>query len=181
MLSYLKNETRLFSRKHKLLHFAPELSLEGIFQCAVNIDYLSADLFLPRAMVKIDMTDIQYPDCSFDVILCSHVLEHIPEDVKAMGELHRVLTQGGWAILQVPIDRNRTETYEDFSITDPAEREEHFGRYDHCRVYGEDYKSRLESAGFEVVVDGYVEHFSAQELTRSGFDVLEHIYLCKKA
>jgi ubiquinone/menaquinone biosynthesis C-methylase UbiE len=113
-------------------------------------------------MVKIDMTNIQYPDCSFDVVLCSHVLEHIPEDVKAMQELFRILSHGGWAILQVPIDRNRTETYEDFSITDPREREQHFGRYDHCRVYGADYRSRLESAGFEVVIEIMLSTFPPQ-------------------
>ena len=181
MLSYLRNETQLFSSKHKLLHFAPEMSLEGIFKSATEIDYLSADLFLPRAMVKVDMTNIDYADGTFDVVLCSHVLEHIPEDIKAMSELYRVLAHGGWAILQVPIDRNREETYEDFSITDPGEREKHFGRFDHCRVYGADYKLRLEQAGFEVIVDEYVERFSNDDAIQYGFDTQEQIYLCRKS
>lgn len=131
-------------------------------------------------MAKIDMTNIQYSEESFSVILCSHVLEHIPEDMKAMKELNRVLTKDGWAILQVPIDRYRESTYEDFSITSPEERQKHFGRFDHCRYYGRDYKDRLTEAGFEVTVDGYVRTFSAADVEKYGLDELEDVYFCKK-
>lgn len=180
MLSYLVNRSDLFSGSKKLLHFAPELCLERTFRSHPELDYVSADLELPRAMEKIDMTNIDRADGEFNVILCSHVLEHIPDDSKAMRELYRVLSSDGWAILQVPMDLNRKETYEDFSITSPTERSIHFGRFDHCRIYGVDYKDRLEGAGFTVIVDDYVKSFSNEKIQKYGFDESEYIYLCKK-
>lgn len=181
MLLYLKNKTDFFSKQHQLLHFAPENSLEKIFRQSANIEYLSADLDSHRAMAKIDMTNIQYSENSFSVILCSHVLEHIPEDIKAMKELYRVLSNDGWAILQVPLDNNRESTFEDFSITSPEERQKYFGRFDHCRLYGRDYKDRLTEAGFEVTVDDYVRTFSAADVEKYGLEDWEDVYFCKKS
>jgi ubiquinone/menaquinone biosynthesis C-methylase UbiE len=132
-------------------------------------------------MAKIDMTNIQYSENSFSVILCSHVLEHIPEDIKAMKELYRVLSNDGWAILQVPLDNNRESTFEDFSITSPEERQKYFGRFDHCRLYGRDYKDRLTEAGFEVTVDDYVRNFSAADVEKYGLEDWEDVYFCKKS
>lgn len=109
---YLKNKTNIFSEKVKLLHVAPEKNLRQVLIGRSNIDYLSADLCSPTAMLKLDITDIHYEDCAFDVIICNHVLEHIPDDRKAMSELYRVLRPDGWAILQVPISLAITETYE---------------------------------------------------------------------
>ena len=91
-----------------------------------------------RREAEIDITDIPYADGSFDVILCSHVLEHIPDDRRAMRELRRVLAPRGWALLQVPIDHQRAVTFEDPSVTDPAERARLFGQHDHVRWYGRD-------------------------------------------
>jgi len=96
-----------------------------------------------------DITDIHCADNYFDLILCNHVLEHIPDDRKAMRELCRVLKPGGKAILQVPLSILLKETYEDFSVTDPAERIRLFGQRDHCRIYGQDYENRLKESGFE--------------------------------
>ncbi|MEZ5502551.1 MAG: methyltransferase domain-containing protein [Halioglobus sp.] len=180
MLFYLKEKTDLFLQPYRLLHFAPEVSLERILRSSSNIEYMSADLDSRRAMEKVDINDIQYADESFDAILCSHVLEHIPRDLDAMRELYRVLVKGGWAILQVPIDMNREETYEDFSITSPAGRAKHFGRYDHCRIYGRDYKKRLEQAGFEVKIDPYVRTFSPDEIEKYGLEDWEDVYFCTK-
>jgi predicted SAM-dependent methyltransferase len=181
MLFYLKNKTDFFTKQHHLLHFAPENCLEKLFRRSADLEYLTADLNSHRAMEKIDMTNIPYSDDSFSIILCSHVLEHIPEDLKAMKELKRVLTRDGWAILQVPMDKNRESTYEDFSITSPEERQKHFGRFDHCRLYGRDYKDRLTQAGFEVTVDDYVKTFSAADVKKYGFEDWEDIYFCKKS
>ena len=95
-----------------------------------------------------DITDIAWPDGSFDVIYCSHVLEHVSDDCQAMRELCRVLAPRGWAMLNVPITAN--ETFEDPSVTDPSERIRQFGQKDHVRRYGPDYTDRLTAAGFEV-------------------------------
>jgi len=180
MFFFLKNKTDIFTKPHRVLHFAPEASLEKLLRKSANINYLSADLESHRAMESIDMTHIGYPEGTFSAILCSHVLEHIPQDLTAMAELYRVLARGGWAILQVPLDYNREKTYEDFSVTNPQERARLFGRFDHCRIYGRDYKDRLEQAGFDVTVDKYVQTFSADEVEKYGLEDWENVYFCRK-
>jgi SAM-dependent methyltransferase len=178
---YFVNETDLFSPKQKkMLHIAPERCFVDKFSSYLQIDYLTADLN-NSAMVKMDITDIQYPDNSFDVIYCSHVLEHIPDDRQAMLELARVLKPGGWAILQVPVAINTEQTIEDLSITDPAEKERLFGHPDHVRIYGAvDYKNRLEMEGFQVQVIPYLDRFDTEIRHRYGLNIdKDDIYLCK--
>jgi SAM-dependent methyltransferase len=147
---FLKKRTRLLSDPIRLLHFAPEPPLEYIFKKHKNIRYLSADLYQEGVMETIDITAIPYPENSFDAILCNHVLEHIPDDALAMGELYRVLSPGGWAVLQVPFSKVLDTTYEDPSIVSEEDRERVFGQKDHVRIYGWDYSKRLENAGFRV-------------------------------
>ncbi len=143
----------MFTEPVKLLHLAPEKPLMDLFIKQNNIDYLTADLNPEQVMVKMDITAIQYPDNIFDAILCNHVLEHIPDDRKAMRELYRVLKPGGWAILQVPVSKILEQTYDDITITSPQDREKYFGQKDHVRIYGKDYTQRLKEAGF--TVDAY--------------------------
>ena len=144
---YLRRRTDFFGRQRKrLLHVAPERQMSHLFRQERSVDYLSADLSSALAMEKMDITDIQYPSNSFDVIYCSHVLEHIPNDRQAMRELCRVLRPDGWAILQVPILVE--STLEDPTVTSPEERERLYGQHDHVRAYGLDYKDRLVEAGF---------------------------------
>jgi ubiquinone/menaquinone biosynthesis C-methylase UbiE len=97
-----------------------------------------------------DVQQIPYGDKHFDLIICNHLLEHVPDDKKAMNELNRVLKDNGTAILQVPISMNSERTSEDFSVTDPKEREQKFGQFDHVRIYGQDYVTRLQSCGLQV-------------------------------
>ncbi|MEO5603883.1 MAG: methyltransferase domain-containing protein [Cyclobacteriaceae bacterium] len=158
---YLKNVIPA-GGKLKVLHFAPEKILTRLFTSYQNIDYLSADIDPSKAMVREDITRISRQDNSFDIIFCSHVLEHIPDDRLAMRELYRVLKPSGFAILQVPIKdifhgRVIEQTYEDFSITTPEGREKAFGQNDHVRVYGRDFKDRIASVGFHVREEKFVE------------------------
>jgi ubiquinone/menaquinone biosynthesis C-methylase UbiE len=120
------------------------------------------DLKDPRAMLKADITRIPFVRNAFDIIYCSHVLEHVSDDRKAMHEFYRVLKPNGWAVLQVPITARRT--FEDSTITNPIDRTKVFGRYDHVRRYGLDYKARLEEAGFKTTV------FAAEDLIENGDD-----------
>ncbi len=173
---YLQQKTNLFRDKLRVLHFAPEKIFQDALRTLPNLDYVSADLYSPLAMVKMDITDITFPDDSFDVILCSHVLEHIPDDRKAMAELYRVLKPGGWAILQVPIDPKLDTTYEDPSIVTPEERKRHFGQDDHVRWYGRDYGDRLKQAGFNLRLDQFGDEVP------DGYGIIrnEEIYWCAK-
>ena len=175
---YLKNKTNLFSDNLKVLHFAPEYIFQKTLRFMSNLDYISVDLNSPSAMVKMDITNILYKDNSFDVILCSHVLEHVVDDRKAMRELFRVLKPGGWGILQVPILRDKT--FEDPSIVSPEDRERIFGQKDHVRKYGLDYKDRLEGAGFTVKVDEYIRELGVHSVRTYGLKGNETIYFCTK-
>lgn len=148
---YLQKKTNIFTEPLRLLHVAPESQLTAIIEKHANIDYLTADLNPANVMVKMDITDINYPNNSFDAIICNHVLEHIVDDKKAMRELCRVLKPGGWGILQVPMSLSLDKTFEDASVTTPSEKEAVFGQSDHVRIYAIDYLDRLKESGFQVV------------------------------
>jgi len=177
---YFKRKTDLFKGKPlKMLHVAPEEVFEKLLSHQLGVDYLTADLFNPSAMVKMDITDIQYPDESFDVIYCSHVLEHVADDRKAMREFFRVLKPNGWAILLVPIIGKFT--FEDSSITDPVERTKLFGQEDHVRNYGRDYVDRLRSVGFYVEEVLPADFLSSEEMVCMAIHAAAgEIFLCKK-
>lgn len=150
---YFNEKTDLFDGRNKtMLHVAPELALGPLLKKRLGNGYLSADIFSPRAMVKMDITDIQYPDQSFDVIFCSHVLEHVKEDMRAMREFARVLKDDGWAILAVPTG-GVDKIYEDWSITGEEDRLREFGHRTHVRRYSKaGFVERLETAGLSVDV-----------------------------
>ena len=178
---FLQHRTDLFDgRTRSMLHVAPEAVLEAHFRERIGEGYLTADLFDPRAMVRMDITDIERPDDSFDVIYCSHVLEHVSDDRKAMREMRRVLKPDGWAILLVPITDETT--FEDPSVTDPKERLRVFGQEDHVRRYGRDYPDRLREAGFDVEVIEARDFLDADQIERMAITAAAgEIYLCRKA
>ena len=177
---YLTRETDFFLKPLKVLHVAPEQAFYKRFKKQKNLTYITTDLYSPLADVKADLCALPFEDDSFDVIFCNHVLEHIPDDAQAMRELYRVMKKGGWGIFQVPQDVNRVHTFEDDTITDPAERTRIFGQYDHVRVYGLDYFDRLRQVGFEVEEIVYSTHFTAEEIERYRIVPQEILPLCKK-
>jgi hypothetical protein len=174
---YLTRETDLLSAPLRLLHLAPSDPMYAErLRALPNLDYVSADLEDPAAMEHWDITAIPHPDASFDAILCSHVLEHVRDDRRAMAELHRILRPGGWALIQSPVDSARETTYEE-PVDDPAAV---FGQADHVRFYGRDYPDRLRAAGFEVAVERYVERLSPAERERYGLDPVEAVHRCTR-
>lgn len=177
---YLRDRTRLFEDRLRVLHFAPETIMQRILGAQPGLRYVTVDLDLPNVSAHMDITCLAFPEASFDAILCIHVLEHIPGDAAAMREILRVLKPGGWAILQVPLDPTQAETLEDPRITAPADRRRHYGQEDHVRRYGRDYRDRLERAGFEVTVDNFAATLPDSARTRHGL-LPEDIYLCRKA
>lgn len=154
---FLRDESGLASSPGRILHFAPEPGIAKALAALPGVEYLSADLTPGVAMEVVDITAIPHPAESFDAVVCSHVLEHVPDDRRAMAELFRALRPGGTAYLMQPVDFERAETYEDPAIVDPAERERAFGQFNHVRVYGRDIVERLRDAGFEVSERRYTE------------------------
>lgn len=178
---YLKNETDFFTTPKKFLHVAPEQAFYKRFRKQENLDYTTTDLYSPLADVKADICDLPFEDNSYDIILCNHVLEHIPDDTKAMQELYRVLKPGGMGIFQIPQDLSREKTFEDDSITDPKERARIFGQYDHVRVYGRDYFDKLRSVGFTVIEEDYTKKLSPEQVDCYRLAQGEIIPVCFKA
>jgi SAM-dependent methyltransferase len=161
----------------KILHFAPESSIKKYIKKHKNLDYVTADLNMPFVDVKVDITNIPFPDHTFDIILCNHVLEHIIDDRQAMRELLRILKPGGWASLMVPIKSKLKETYEDESITSPKDRLKHFGQEDHVRWYGQDYEDRLKECGFQVIKKNYANELSEADFKKFGLRDNENLYI----
>ena len=180
---YCLSKTEIFRAPSRLLHIAPEQCMANVLMAHANIDYVSADLESPNAMVRMDLTALALPERSFDAIICNHVLEHVADDAAAMRELYRVLKPGGWAILQVPISLSLDATYEDFSIKTASGREEAFGQNDHVRIYAKDYETRLSRACFEVKKFQWVsepEDFGGAK-NLFGLNKEECVYVASKA
>jgi SAM-dependent methyltransferase len=154
---FLRDESGLAASEGRVLHFAPEPGISRALAALPRIEYLSADLTPGVAMEVADITAIPHPAESFDAVVCSHVLEHVADDRRAMAEVFRVLRPQGVAYFVQPVDFGRAETYEDDSIVEPAEREHAFNQHDHVRVYGRDIAQRLCDAGFEVTERRYTE------------------------
>lgn len=180
---YFKNKTSIFSKYTKLLHFAPETIFFNIFSNSNNIDYLTADIVDSKyVMEKIDMCSIPYDDNTFDVIYASHVLEHIPDDRLAMSELYRVVkpsSEGGFVVLMVPINKNNKKTFEDPSHNTDELRLKYYNQIDHVRVYGLDFKDRLESVGFNVEIFEPKDIIDDKILLEQ-MHLFDEVFVCKK-
>lgn len=155
---YLEANKDLLASGSRILHLAPEGCLKSLISKLPGIRYSTGDkyaegytdYYYDREIPEVDLTALPFPDNSFDLFICNHVLEHIRDDKKAMSEIFRTMKPGATAILQVPVGSKLTKTFEDNSINTDAEREKHYGQFDHVRVYGRDYSQRLENAGFIV-------------------------------
>lgn len=176
---YLHHRTNLFDgRPKRVLHVAPEQWLEPRLRRRLGTGYVTADYLDPHVDERVDISRMPYRDGTFDVILCSHVLEHVPDDRLAMREIRRVLRPGGWAILLVPITADRT--FEDPTVTDPAERRRLFGQADHVRRYGPDYVNRLEESGFRITITQPLELVAATDAVRMAIRPTgDEIYQCQ--
>jgi ubiquinone/menaquinone biosynthesis C-methylase UbiE len=133
-------------------------------------------------MVAMDITRLLLRDNCFDVIICSHVLEHVPDDRAAMREMYRVLRKGGWAAILVPTRTGQVKTFEDPGVVSPEERTRLFGQADHVRRYGQDVKNRLEEAGFAVKPEDITRELTEEAIKRYGLKPRYggHVYLCIK-
>ena len=169
-------------RRYRLLEFAPSPGLRTLFRRYRSVDYRSADLERDDVDDKVDITDMRiYPDQSFDVLLCSHVLEHVPDDRKGMRELHRILKADGFGVVLVPLISNVEETHEDPAIDTPELRWKYYGLDDHVRQYGtRDFVSRLTGAGFKVDALG-IDHFGAAAFRQAGIADKSVLYVVRRS
>jgi SAM-dependent methyltransferase len=140
------NEDKLKGKR--ILHFAPETCLRPLYRSLAQ-HYLSANLRPWNSDIALNIEQIDQPDESWDVVVANHVLEHV-DDAKALAEIHRILADGGFAILSFPIALAYAKTYENPEITERRQRSIHFGQVDHVRYYGADAPDRIAAAGFEV-------------------------------
>jgi SAM-dependent methyltransferase len=179
---YLKNKTSALTAASKILHIAPERVLEKLFRKVPGIDYTTGDLFSKVVDVKLDVTAIQFPDDAFDLTLCNHVMEHVPDDRRAMREIFRTLKPGGMAIIQTPVSTVLQTTDEELADIPEAERIRRFGQRDHCRIYAQDYVQRLSSSGFAVETFRWKdepEKFGGVE-NKYALNPEEVVFVCRK-
>ena len=167
----------------KMLHIAPEVALMRKFKkmyASTPDRYVTADLESPLADMHFDVQQIPLEAESFDAIICNHIMEHVEDDGKALRELYRIMRRGGWGVILSPVELEREKTFEDDTITDPAERTRIFGQYDHRRIYGRDYAARLREAGFEVYDIDYKNELSKAEQELYALPA-DHLYIvCKQ-
>jgi len=166
-----------------LLHFAPEWTMRerlAPLTRARGIRYLTADLDPAGVDRRLDVTRLDLPDHAFDAVMCSHVLEHVPDDAAAMGELCRVTAPGGWCLVMVPLDVTRAHTYEDPAVVTPEAREREFLQHDHVRLYAPDIADRLAAAGFAVEVVR-PDDLGPDAVRRAGLLASDWIFLCRPA
>jgi SAM-dependent methyltransferase len=183
-LVWLLMERRILPRlagvqRPAILHFAPEGALAERLRDHAGAGYVSMDRYDRQAMVLCDICAIPLATAAVDLVYCSHVLEHVEQDDRAMGEMRRALRTGGVAVILVPLLGERT--FEDPRITDPVERERVFGQHDHVRWYGDDIRDRLAAAGLAVDVLRTEDIATSGEIERFGLDAGETIFVCTGA
>ncbi|MCW3122807.1 MAG: family 2 glycosyl transferase [Flavipsychrobacter sp.] len=180
---YFNERTKTVNHEHKLnfIDFAPAPNLSAFFRKTAFLNYRTADLFMEGVDDVVDLTDMNiYTDSSFDIFLCSHILEHIEDDRKAMHELHRILKPNGWGITMVPIWTKGDHIIEDLPITTVEERWKYYGQDDHVRFYNRaGFVERLETAGFKVNQLG-VDHFGTKVFKQHGIHPGSVLYTVEK-
>ena len=164
---------------NSILDFSPHRSIYNVLS-KTKQNYIANDFDNQfHADTQHDITNLPFEKEKFDLVICFHVLEHIPNDNQAINNLYNVLKTNGNLLIQVPLKDGNTD--EDLSITDPKLREERFGQSDHVRVYGKnDLKNKLEAVGFKTKIIDYAETFSTKKLTYNGIKKGELIFHCIK-
>ncbi|MFN5910129.1 MAG: class I SAM-dependent methyltransferase [Bacteroidota bacterium] len=181
MWLYLLKKSDFFTKEGlRVLHIAPEQCFHSRFKKQSNIAYLTGDLVSPLADLHFDLHDIPLEDDRFDVVFCNHVLEHVADANKCMRELFRVMSPGGWGIMQVPQDFTRETTLEDPAIQSPEDREKYYWQKDHVRLFGRDYPEWLRRAGFTVEEFAVSKEIDATLVERYRLQKEEILYIVKK-
>jgi SAM-dependent methyltransferase len=177
----LTRRPELLARARSLLHFSPEWCLRERLRTRPALRYVTADLDPRGVDLELDVTALALPDDAFDAILCSHVLEHVPDDGAAMRELRRITAPRGFCLVMVPLALDREQTYEDPSITAPEDRERAFLQHDHVRLYAPDIADRLRGAGFAVEIVDMAAEVGTEQAARFRLLASDLVFLCRPA
>jgi SAM-dependent methyltransferase len=173
-------ERKFFSRGERLVHFAPEAPLSKMIRGLGFFEYSTADLYMDGVDHKVDMMEMPFETDSFDFFICSHVLEHVASDDRAIGELYRITKTGGCGILMAPIVAGLARTIEDASVTDEAGRWRLFGQNDHVRLYAhDDYVNKVRTNGFRVAQFG-IGDFGEEVFRLLGLKPTSILYVVSK-
>jgi SAM-dependent methyltransferase len=176
---YLTAECRILSDSIYFLHFSPRPCLVNKLKTVPGLTYITSDPHEKSMDRQFDLTNVKDESEIFDLIVCYHILEHIPDDRKAMQEVYRLLKPAGIALFQVPYWED--DTYEDPDIQTPDDRRKAFGQQDHVRVYGfQDFINRLSQTGFQVIPVKYGEKLGTQTCNKYVLDEKEVIFSCRK-
>jgi SAM-dependent methyltransferase len=174
-LFFLAISSLQINRASKILHFAPEPCLEPWLRSTFK-NYITADLRPGRADLVLDIQDIDLKSDSVDVILCSHVLEHV-DDRRALRELSRILKGPGMLLAMVPIVEGWERTFEDPEIVSPEARWNYYGNSGHLRYYGADLRERVKAAGFQI--SEYTAY--GREAVEYGLPIGQKVFICRKS
>lgn len=175
----LEHCTDILQKECKVIHFAPEKHIREIFEKRELSDYYPADICGRSGVHKIDVTAIPFVDNFADYVIINHVLEHVQDEKKAFSELKRVLKIDGKIIMSFPISMAQN-TYECSDIVTPEDRLTHYGQEDHVRLYGIDYKQRIESWGLKVTVYSPEDYLSDKQIKKYGLIKDDVVLVCSK-
>lgn len=178
---YLSERKQIFPSKPKVLDFAPTKGLSTFLKSWNGINYRSADLFMSNVDDTVDIQNMTiYDNDSFDLIICSHVLEHVPNDKEALKEIHRILKPGGEAILMAPISLALDCTLEDQNKTTIEERWKYFGQDDHLRFYSKNgFRKIILNAGFKLS-EKSINDFGKNVFDKNGIHERSILYIGTK-
>lgn len=182
LLMYLERIGLLGSMHDKsVLHFAPERRLGHRIAAAAPARYIPCDLYpITPDVRRVDMLDIQFEDEAFDLVIANHVLEHVDDDLKALGEIRRVLKPGGYAILQTPYSMKLHHTWQDPGINTDAARLQAYGQADHVRLFGRDIFMRFASAGLTPCVRQHDDVLPDINVNVLGINPREPLFLFRR-
>jgi SAM-dependent methyltransferase len=162
---WMRDRGGVFEERLAVLHIAPEEVFESRMRALPNLEYTGGDLFPKGHQVRVDLTDIPFEPGSFDLVICNHVLDEIPDDRLALREIYRVLRPGGRLITQTAVHLDRETTFEDPSLS-PEERRRVFQTQDDVRIYGRDFAERLSEPGFDISRVDYVAELGPETVRR---------------
>lgn len=161
----------------RILHFAPEPPLSEKIKQLLPSEYIKCDLFPKEDWKKIDITKTGFDDNYFDILICNHVIEHVPDHLKALNEISRVLKKDGVAILQTPYSELLYNHFEDPNINTDELRLLFYGQEDHVRLISKRQFFDELAQCFTVNIIRNQSFFSDEDCTKYGVNSREDLIM----